>query len=182
MADSASVWDGTVVRSGAVVGERSIIGRHAYVGPGVIVGSDCKIQNQAQLYETAVLEDGVFVGPAVVFTNDKFPRAVTPEGRLKSAEDWEVVGVIVRRGASIGARAVCVAPVEVGEWAMVAAGAVVTADVPAHGLVVGSPARRIGWVGRSGHRLQPLGVDLVDPQTGDCFQEVDSVLVSVARR
>lgn len=182
VADSARVWDGTVVRSGAVVGERSIIGRHAYVGPGVIIGSDCKVQNQAQLYETAVLEDGVFVGPAVVFTNDKFPRAVTPDGRLKSAEDWEVVGVTVRRGASIGARAVCVAPVEVGEWAMVAAGAVVTADVAAHGLVVGSPARRIGWVGRSGQRLQADGAGLVDPETGDCFREIDSVLVSAVRR
>jgi UDP-2-acetamido-3-amino-2,3-dideoxy-glucuronate N-acetyltransferase len=182
VADSASVWDGTVVRSGAVVGERTIIGRHAYVGPGVMIGNDCKIQNQAQLYETAVLEDGVFVGPAVVFTNDRFPRAVTPDGRLKSAEDWDVVGVTVRRGASIGAGAVCVAPVEVGEWAMVAAGAVVTADVPAHGLVAGLPARRVGWVGRSGQRLRTDGEDLVDPETGDCFREIDSVLVDVVRR
>ena len=108
--------------------------------------------------------------PAVVFTNDKFPRAVTPEGRLKSPEDWEVVGVTVRRGASIGARAVCVAPVEVGEWAMVAAGAVVTADVPAHGLVVGSPARRIGWVGRSGHRLQPLAPTWWTPRRATAFR------------
>ena len=127
------------MREGARVGEDCIIGRGAYVGPGVVVGDRCKIQNHALLYEPAVLEDGVFVGPAVVFTNDYFPRAVTPEGLLKSADDWHAVGVTVRTGASIGARAVCIAPVTIGAWAMVAAGAVVTSDVAPFALVVGRP-------------------------------------------
>ncbi|MCW2914152.1 MAG: acetylglucosamine-phosphate uridylyltransferase, partial [Actinomycetia bacterium] len=104
-------------------------------------------------YEPAVLGDGVFVGPAVVLTNDRNPRSVDPEGHQKRGGDWEAVGVIVDEGASLGARSVCVAPVRIGRWAMVAAGAVVTRDVPDFGLVVGVPARRIGWVGRAGVRL-----------------------------
>ena len=169
VAESATVWAQTSVRGGAVIGERTSIGRQAYVGPGVRIGADCKIQNHALIYEPAVLEDGVFVGPAVVFTNDRLPRAITPEGRQKTATDWQPVAVMVRRGAAIGARAVCVAPVEIGEWATVAAGAVVVHDVPAHALVGGVPARHLGWVGRSGHQLVSRGEHLVDPATGDRY-------------
>src|SRR5262245_35791456 len=127
--DRASVGDGTLiwhlaqVRENAEVGEECVIGRAAYIGPGVRVGDRCKIQNHALVYEPAVLEDGVFIGPAVVLTNDEFPRAVTPEGSLKTADDWQAVGVLIREGASVGARAVCIAPVTIGRWALVAAGA-----------------------------------------------------------
>jgi UDP-2-acetamido-3-amino-2,3-dideoxy-glucuronate N-acetyltransferase len=169
VAASATVWAQTSIREGAQIGERTSIGRQAYVGPGVRIGEDCKIQNHALLYEPAVLENGVFVGPAVVFTNDRLPRAITPDGRQKTAADWQPVGVTVRRGASIGARVVCVAPVEIGEWASVAAGAVVVNDVPAHALVAGVPARQLGWVGRSGRRLVEEGEHLVDPDTGDRY-------------
>ncbi|GAB6985380.1 hypothetical protein JCM10369A_19040 [Nocardioides pyridinolyticus] len=117
----------------------------AYIGSGVRVGENCKSQNYALVYEPAELADGVFVGPAAVLTNDTYPRAVTPEGDLKSAADWQPVGVTVERGASIGARAVCVAPVRIGAWATVAAGAVVTTDVAPYALVAGVP--------RSSHRL-----------------------------
>src|SRR5919112_2621620 len=117
------------------------------------MGVNCKIQNHALVYEPAELADGVFVGPAVVFTNDHHPRAVDPEGALKRASDWEPVGVTVAEGASIGARAVCVAPVTIGRWALVAAGAVVTEDVPDHALVMGNPGRQVGWVGFTGRRL-----------------------------
>jgi UDP-2-acetamido-3-amino-2,3-dideoxy-glucuronate N-acetyltransferase len=149
-----SVWDLVQVRDGAVIGEDCILGRGCYVGSGVRVGNRVKIQNLALIYEPAVLEDGVFVGPAVVLTNDLRPRAVNPDGTLKSSSDWDAVGVHVRAGASIGARAVCIAPVIVGRWAMVAAGSTVTKDVPDFALVVGSPARQVGWVGRSGQRLE----------------------------
>ncbi|WP_345714299.1 DapH/DapD/GlmU-related protein, partial [Kineococcus glutinatus] len=118
------VWHLAQVREGAVVGAQCVIGRGAYVGAGVVVGDRCKIQNYALVYEPARLEDGVFVGPAAVLTNDRLPRAITPEGGLKGAADWSPVGVVLRHGASVGARAVCVAPVEVGPWAEVAAGAV----------------------------------------------------------
>jgi acetyltransferase-like isoleucine patch superfamily enzyme len=150
----SSIWHLAHVREEARIGRDCIVGRGAYLGPGVVVGDRCKIQNGALVYEPASLADGVFVGPAVVFTNDLHPRAVNPDGSLKTAEDWDVVGVTVDEGASIGARSVCVAPVRIGRWAMVAAGSVVTRDVPAFALVVGSPARQVGWVGRAGVRLE----------------------------
>lgn len=151
-----TVWHLAQVREDARLGVDCVVGRGAYIGSGVRIGDRCKIQNHALVYEPAELADGVFVGPAVVFTNDRHPRAITADGRLKSADDWEPVGVTVGQGASIGARAVCVAPVRVGAWAMVAAGSVVTIDVPDHALVVGVPARQIGWVGRTGHRLEQV--------------------------
>ena len=153
-----------------------MIGRGVYVGPGVEVGDGSKIQNYALVYEPARLEEGVFVGPAVVFTNDTYPRAVNPDGTPKSASDWTPVGVTVRRGASIGARATCVAPVEIGQWATVAAGAVVTKDVPDFALVAGVPARRIGWVGRAGVPLERQGDLWICPRTGDRFIEADGAL------
>ena len=148
--DDSSIWHLAQVREGARIGRRCVVGRGAYVGSGVVVGDDVKIQNHALVYEPAVLEDGVFVGPAAVLTNDESPRSVDPEGRLKTADDWSPVGVTLRSGASIGARAVCVAPVTIGRWAMVAAGAVVTRDVPDYALVLGVPARQRGWVGEAG--------------------------------
>ena len=153
VAHSTKVWDLAQVRENSRVGENCIIGRGAYIGAGVIVGNNCKIQNDAMLYEPAVLEDGVFVGPNVVFTNDHFPRAINPDGTLKSAADWEPVGVTIKYGASIGAHSVCIAPVVIGEWALIGSGSVVTKDVPNHAIVVGNPARQIGWANKSG---QPL--------------------------
>lgn len=151
--EGSSIWHLAQVREHAVLGSQCVVGRGAYIGEGVVMGQRCKVQNYALVYEPAWLGDGVFIGPAVVLTNDHFPRAVNPDGSLKSASDWEPVGVAIEEGASVGARAVCVAPVRIGAWATVAAGAVVTKDVPAHALVAGVPARRIGWVGRAGEPL-----------------------------
>jgi UDP-2-acetamido-3-amino-2,3-dideoxy-glucuronate N-acetyltransferase len=175
LGDGTSIWHLAQVREHAVLGRNCIVGRGAYVGPGVRLGDNCKLQNHALVYEPAVLEDGVFVGPAVVFTNDHYPRAVSPDGTLKRGDDWEAVGVTVRRGASIGARAVCVAPVTIGRWAMVAAGSVVVKDVPDFALVAGVPARRLRWVGRAGVPLEP-DPDHADgawrcPRTGERYTE-----------
>lgn len=172
-----SVWHLAQVRENAKIGENCVIGRGAYVGPGVPIGDNCKLQNYSLVYEPAVLEDGVFIGPAVVFTNDHYPRAVTPEGTLKSGHDWEPVGVVVREGAAVGARSVCVAPLTIGRWALVAAGSVVTKDVPDFALVAGVPAKRIRWVGKVGEPLEDRGEGLfVCPKTGDEYVEIDGVL------
>ena len=184
--DGSSVWHLAQVREGAVLGENCIIGRGAYVGPGVRLGDNCKLQNYALVYEPAVLEDGVFVGPAVVFTNDHYPRAVTPDGTLKRGDDWEAVGVTVREGASIGARSVCIAPVTVGRWALVAAGSVVNRDVPDFALVAGVPAKRLRWVGKAGVPLEadPDGGEgsWVCPETGEKYIEKDTdTLVEAAQ-
>jgi acetyltransferase-like isoleucine patch superfamily enzyme len=180
LGEGTAVWKGATVREGAVLGRSCTVGRGAYIGPGVTVGDNVKIQNHALVYEPASLGDGAFVGPAAVFTNDLNPRSVTPEGRLKTAEDWHAVGVTVLEGGSVGARAVCVAPVTVGRWAMVAAGAVVTRDVPDFALVAGVPARRLGWVGRAGVRLaEDGGGRYTCPQTGAAYQEKDGALVEI---
>lgn len=170
------IWHLAQIREDAVVGENCVIGRGAYIGPGVQLGANCKVQNYALVYEPAVLAPGVFIGPAVVLTNDVFPRAVTPEGELKTEDDWDKVGVTIKEGAAVGARAVCIAPVVIGAWATVAAGAVVTKDVPDFALVAGVPARRIGWVGKAGHPLQQEGQDWVCPQTAARYREQDGVL------
>ena len=165
VADNARVWHLAQVREDASIGEETIVGRGAYIGEGVRVGDRCKIQNYALIYEPASLADGVFVGPAAVFTNDHAPRAINPDGSLKSASDWDRVGVTVERGAAIGARAVCVAPVRIGAWASVGAGAVVTRDVAPYALVVGVPARRVGWVGEAGVPL--VAADDTTGEAGD---------------
>ncbi len=170
------VWHLAQIREDAVLGENCIVGRGAYVGNGVKMGANTKIQNYALVYEPAVLGHGVFIGPAVVLTNDTYPRAVSPDGSLKSAHDWTPVGVTIEDGASIGARAVCIAPLTIGRWATIAAGSVVTKDVPAFALMAGVPARRLGWVGKAGFPLTQADGFWVCPETGAKYIEDSQAL------
>jgi UDP-2-acetamido-3-amino-2,3-dideoxy-glucuronate N-acetyltransferase len=167
------IWHLAQVREDATLGSGCIVGRGAYVGPGVVIGDNVKIQNYALVYEPARLDDGVFIGPAAVLTNDMFPRSADVSGKLKRADDWHADGVHVREGASVGARAVIVPGRVIGRYALVAAGAVVTSDVPDFALVAGVPARRIGWVGRAGERLTDEGEGTWRcARTGELYREV----------
>jgi len=155
-----SIWHFVHILSGSRIGERCVIGQNVMIGPNVPVGNGCKIQNNVSLYEGVLLEDDVFCGPSVVFTNVRLPRA-----HVSRKSEFEPT--VVRRGASLGANATIVCGHEIGAYAMVGAGAVVTRDVPPHGLLAGNPARQIGWVSRSGDRL---GTDLICPRTGEHYR------------
>ncbi len=171
------VWHLAQVREYARLGSSCIVGRGAYVGPGVLIGNNVKLQNYSLVYEPAQLENDVFIGPAAVLTNDTYPRSVDVTGKLKRGEDWHASGVLVREGASLGARVVVVPGCVIGRWALVAAGAVVTRDVPEYALVAGVPARRIGWVGRVGQRLIELSRGTWQcPHTGEIYYETDFTL------
>ena len=176
------VWHLAQIREQARLGRDCIVGRGAYVGPGVVIGDRVKLQNYALVYEPARLEDDVFIGPAAVLTNDLYPRAVDMDGKLKRPADWHADGVLVRTGASLGARVVVVAGRTIGQWALVAAGAVVTRDVSDFALVAGVPARQIGWVGRAGKRLaQADDGRWRCPQTGEEYAEKDGVLSLISK-
>jgi UDP-3-O-[3-hydroxymyristoyl] glucosamine N-acyltransferase len=175
--EGTSIWHLAQVREGARIGRNCVLGRGCYVGPGVQVGDNVKIQNYALVYEPARIEDGAFIGPAVVLTNDVYPRAVTPGGTLKSEADWTAAGVTVREGAALGARVVVVAGVTIGRWSIVAAGAVVSRDVPDFALVAGVPARRTKWVGKAGVPLVADGDGRWRcPETGAGYTEHHGLL------
>jgi len=162
----AKVWHFCHVMTGASIGARTSVGQNCFIGKGVKIGAGCKLQNNNSVYERVTLEDEVFAGPSAVFTNVRSPRAF-----IERKHEYEET--LIRRGASIGANATIVCGVTVGRYAFVGAGAVVTRDVPDFALVVGTPARRKGWVSRVGRVLR---ADLVCPETGERYAEVDGVL------
>ena len=147
------IWHEAQVREGARIGADCIVGKGAYIDFDVRVGDRVKIQNRASIYHGTTIEDGVFVGPHVVFTNDLRPRAINPDGSAKSDDDWEVGPIVVRYGASVGAAAVVLPGVEIGRFALVGAGAVVTRPVAGHAIVVGNPARPVGYACACGEKL-----------------------------
>ena len=157
------VWHFSHILSGSRLGTECSIGQNVMIGPDVAVGNRCKIQNNVSIYKGVTLEDGVFCGPSCVFTN-----VLTPRAEVDRTEEF--LPTLVRRGATIGANATIVCGNEVGEYCMVAAGAVVTRPVPAFALMAGVPARRIGWVGHSGERLDE---NLTCPRTGRRYQVLD---------
>lgn len=144
------VWHQAHIRQGARIGRNCTISKDVYIDTGVTIADRVKIQNGVSVYRGVTLEDDTFVGPHACFTNDEMPRAFS--------DDWQVVRTFVRRGASIGANATIVCGVTLGPYSMVAAGSTVTNDVPPHGLVIGSPARLVGYICRRGHRLRPTVV------------------------
>jgi acetyltransferase-like isoleucine patch superfamily enzyme len=177
--DGTSIWNNAQVREDAKVGRNCIIGKGVYIDAGVIIGDNVKIQNNVSVFHGVTIEDGVFVGPHVCFTNDMLPRAINPDGTLKSADDWSVTDTLIRYGAALGANSTIVCGVTVGRWAMVGAGSVVTRDVPDHGLVFGNPARLCGFVCHCGKRLI-LGAtrgELICPD-GDFTLTVDGELLA----
>lgn len=166
---STNIWQFSIVLSDHL-GEDSSVGAYSFIDSGVKVGSNCKIQNVAQIYSPTELEDGVFVGPGVIITNDKNPRAIGVNGARKSALDWVQAKSRICRGASLGASVTVVSPVTIGEWSMVAAGATVISDVLPHELVGGVPARHIGWVAEDGARLEEVDSEtLVHPLSGEDY-------------
>ena len=162
------IWRQAHIRSFACVGEQCNIGKGVYVESRVVIGSYVKIQNNVSLFEGVTIEDGVFIGPHVCFTNDLYPRAITRDGRLKNRDDWNITPTHVKYGASIGAGAVIVCGVTIGEFALVAAGAVVTKDVAPHTLAVGNPAHFRGYVCHCGHRLTGIKMQNASLLAGWC--------------
>ena len=164
------VWHFCHILGGTTVGKGCVFGQNVMVGPNVAIGDGCKVQNNVAIYAGVTLEDDVFCGPSMVFTNVLTPRAFVNRKA-------EFSPTLVRKGASIGANATVVCGVTIGAYAMIGAGAVVTKDVKDHALVLGNPARPAGWVSRSGDRL---GDDLVCPRTGERYREVATGLELIA--
>ena len=178
VADSAvvgartQIWMHCQIREGVRIGEDCILGKNIYADPGVTIGDRVKIQNNVSLFAGVTIEDGVFLGPHVCFTNDKVPRAINPDGTLKTADDWQITPTRVETGAAIGANTTIVCGVTIGAWAMIGSGSVVSRSVPPYALVYGNPARRHGWVTPSGERAVFDGTDRFTDATGFTLRRV----------
>lgn len=149
LGNNTKVWNLAQVREHSHVGCDCIISKNVYIDTGVVIGNRVKIQNNVNVYHGVVVEDDVFLGPSMTFTNDMYPRAFI--------EDWKITETLVKRGASIGANVTVVCGTVIGEYAMIGSGSVVTKNVHSHALMVGNPARQIGWVCRCGNRLDQAG-------------------------
>lgn len=147
--DGTKIWNQTQVREEAKIGWGCIIGKNVYIDEKVLIGNRVKIQNNVNVYHGVTVEDDVFLGPSMTFTNDMYPRAFSV--------DWKVSKTLVKKGASIGANASIRCGIVIGEYATVGTGSTVTKDVPSHALVVGNPAKQIGWVCECGYKLDAQG-------------------------
>ena len=165
--NGTQIWLFCQVRENVTIGENCVFGKNVYVDSDVVIGKNCKVQNNVSLFHGVTLEDGVFCGPHVCFTNDLRPRAVNPDLSVKGADDWIVSKTLVRSGAALGANSTIVFGITVGAWAMVAAGSVVTKDVPDFALVRGNPARVVGYVFPDGESATFEGDVAKSKKTGD---------------
>ncbi len=165
------IWHDVQIREGAVIGADCILGKGAYVDSDVRIGNRCKLQNGVFVFRGFSLEDGVFLGPGAMLLNDKHPRAINPDGSLKSDEDWEVSEGIVEYGAAVGGGAVVLPGIRIGRMAVVGSGAVVTRDVPERGIVVGNPARLRGFACDCGQSLREMRPEAYEcPKCGRTYQ------------
>jgi UDP-2-acetamido-3-amino-2,3-dideoxy-glucuronate N-acetyltransferase len=167
--EGTKIWHYSHVLKGSKIGKKCVIGQNGSIGPNVSIGNGCKIQNNVSVYTGVTLEDDVFCGPSMVFTN-----VLTPRAHIERKDEF--LPTHVGRGATIGANAVIVCGNKIGKFAMVGAGAVVTRDVPDYALVVGNPAKKIGWVSESGDRLGP---DLICPRSKERYREVGGRLEKI---
>ena len=151
--DGTRIWHHVQIREGVRIGRNCTLSKGVYIDQQVEIGDNVKIQNYVSVYQGVTIADGVFIGPHVCFTNDLRPRAINQDGAVKSGEDWQVVKTKIDGGASIGANATILCGITIGKWALIGAGSVVVEDVPDHGLVVGSPARMMGFVCACGEQM-----------------------------
>jgi acetyltransferase-like isoleucine patch superfamily enzyme len=148
------IWNWVQVRENTKIGKNCILSKSVYIDFDVKIGNNVKIQNNVSVYHGVNIEDGVFIGPHVCFTNDKNPRAINPDGTLKSGDDWEVSEIKIKKGAAIGANSTILPGVTVGRFALVGAGSVVTKNIPDFALVYGNPAKIAGYVCKCGKKLE----------------------------
>jgi UDP-2-acetamido-3-amino-2,3-dideoxy-glucuronate N-acetyltransferase len=151
--EGTMIWNNAQIREGAQIGSQSVISKGVYIDAGVIIGNNVKVQNNASIYHGVCIEDCVFIGPHVCFTNDLRPRAVNPDGSRKDAMDWLVTPTRVGVGAAIGANSTIRCGVKIGKWAMIGAGSVVTKNVPDYALFYGNPAKFHGYICSCGAAL-----------------------------
>lgn len=152
LGENILVEDYSVIKNGAKIGTNTKIHVNVLIDNDVSIGSNVKIQNNVVIPHGVTIEDGVFVGPGVNFTNDKWPRSITPQGKLKSNADWHVSETLVRYGASIGAGSTIVCGITIGRWAMIGAGSVVVKSVPDFAIVCGNPAAIVGYTNENGEK------------------------------
>ncbi len=162
------IWHFCHVMAHAKIGDHCVLGQNVFVASGVVIGNGVKIQNNVSVYQGVILEDGVFCGPSMVFTN-----VINPRSEIERKSEYRTT--LVRRGATLGANCTVVCGVTIGRYALVGAGAVVTRDVPDYALVMGVPARQVGWVSRHGHRLWERDGDghWICPESGWRYREVE---------
>ena len=175
LGNNTSVWNWVQIRENAVIGENCVLSKGVYIDFDVKIGNNVKIQNNVSVYHGVTIEDGVFIGPHVCFTDDKLPRAVNADLTPKSADDWEVSPIIIKKGAALGANATILPGVTVGEWALIGSGSVVTKPVPNHGLVLGNPARLKGFVCKCGRKLEvkDKGTEITTLICKECNEELE---------
>jgi len=173
--EGTSIWHQAQVRESVTMGCNCIVGKGVYIDTGVSIGKNTKIQNYVSVFHGVTIEEGVFIGPHVCFTNDLRPRAINPNGTLKSADEWVVSSTLVRQGAALGANSTIVCGITIGVWALVGAGSVVTRDVPDYGLVWGNPARLHGFVCPCGTKLEKVSqeAEIIKAKCPECGQVLD---------